>query len=190
MGDGPARLLAQKWPAVGETGSLLREGGLSEAQAEAYWTADGVPAELLAALKYVNTIQQVTQDRALAKGDILMLLQENAITDADATTMLAQIGYSGDNAAFLIAMAHFRYELEAFRTSVRTVSTAYIDGSITQAQAEEGFKGLGMPATQITSLVATLTNQRAVRVADTDGRADRLGACSTRSSPGRGASPR
>lgn len=162
--EAAAVLLAQYWPAVGEIGALLREGGISEAQAEAYWTAEGVPAELMAALHYVNTIQQVTQDRALAKGDILMLLQENAITDADAETMLAQIGYSGDNAAFLIAMAHFRYELEAFRTSVRTVSQAYIAGSITQAQAEEGFQGLGMPATQITSLVATLTNQRAVRV--------------------------
>lgn len=162
--EAAAVLLAQYWPAVGETGSLLKEGGLTEAQAQAYWVAEGVPGELLAALEYVNTIQQVTQDRALAKGDILMLLQEQAITDAEAETMLAQIGYSGDNATFLIAMAHFRYELEALRTSIRSVSTLYTSGAITAAQAKEGFAGLGMPTSQIDSLVATLMNQRAVHV--------------------------
>jgi hypothetical protein len=161
--EAAAELLEQYWPAVGEIGALLREGGITETQAEAYWSAEGVPAELMAALKYVNTIQQVTQDRALAKGDILMLLQENAIDDTDAETMLAQIGYSGTNATYLVAMAHFRYELEALRTSIRSVSTMYINGSITAAQAETGLKGLGMPQTQIDSLVATLTNQRAVR---------------------------
>ena len=158
------RELAVHWPAAGEVRTLLMHGGINETQAIAYWQALGVPTELLNAYLYISQVEQVTQDRALAKGDILMLLQENAITDADATTMLQQIGYGGDNAAFLISMAHFRYELEAFRTSVRTVSTAYIDGSITAAQAEAGFKGLGMPQTQIDSLVATLTNQRAVRV--------------------------
>jgi hypothetical protein len=160
--EAAAVLLAQYWPAVGEIGSLLREGGLTETQAEAYWTAEGVPAELMAALKYVNTIQQVTQDRALAKGDILMLVQENAISDVDAETLLNQVGYSGNNAAALIAMAHFRYELEAFRTSVRTISQMFLNGSIDATKAEAGFEGLGMPQSQIDALVATLQNQRAV----------------------------
>jgi hypothetical protein len=156
--------LAQYWPAVGEIGSLLREGGLTVAQAETYWKAAGVPDELGTALLYVSQIQQVTQDRALAKGDILQLVQENAISDDDALTMLAEVGYSGDNAAFLLEGAHFRFELEAIRTSVRNVSTMYVNRSITATQAQEALQGIGMPAAQITALLDTLTNQRNAEV--------------------------
>lgn len=162
--EAAAVLLEQYWPAVGEVGSLLREGGLSVSQAEAYWKAEGVPAELGKALLYVSQIQQVTQDRALAKGDIETLLQENAISDDDALEMLAEVGYSGTNAAFLVEMAHFRYELEALRTSVRTISTLYVGRKITAVEAQSGLQGLGMPATQIETLLNTLTYQRQAEV--------------------------
>lgn len=156
--------LAVHWPAAGEVRTLLMHGGINEDQAKAYWKALGVPDELLNAYLYISQIEQVTQDKALAKSDILLMLQENAIDDATAQTMLAEIGYSGDNATFLIAMAHFRYELEALRTSIRSVSTLYTSGAIDAAQARKGFEGLGMPASQIDSIVATLENQRAVNV--------------------------
>jgi hypothetical protein len=162
--EAAAVLLEQYWPAVGEIGSLLREGGLSVDQAATYWAAEGVPDELHKALLYVSQIQQVTQDRALAKGDIETLLQENAISDDDALEMLAEVGYSGTNAAFLVEMAHFRYELEALRTSVRTISTLYVGRKITATEAQSGLQGLGMPATQIATLLDTLTYQRQAEV--------------------------
>lgn len=151
--------LAVYYPPPGETGAFLKEGGISEAQAEAYWKASGIPTELMAAFKYVNTIQQVTQDRALAKGDILTLIQENAISDDDALLMLAEVGYSGENAAFLVEMAHFRFELEALRTSVRTVSGLYTTRKINAVQAKAALQGFGIPESQITTLLNTLTHQ-------------------------------
>lgn len=151
--------LADYWPPPGEVGTLLREGGLNVEQAKAYWTADGVPAELGAALLYVSQIQQVTQDRALAKGDIEQLIQENAISDDDALTMLAEIGYSGTNAEFLIEMAHFRFELEALRTSIRTVSGLYTTRKINAVQAKAALQGFGIPQSQIDTLLTTLTHQ-------------------------------
>lgn len=162
--EAAAVLLQQYWPAVGETGALLREGGLSVAQAQAYWQAEGVPAELATALLYVSQIQQVTQERALAKGDILQLVQENAVSDTDALEMLQEIGYTGDNAAFLLEGAHFRFELEAIRTSVRNVSTLYTGRKITATQAQAALQGIGMPADQIDALLSTLTNQRNAEV--------------------------
>lgn len=154
--------LAVHWPAAGDVRTLLMHGGIDVAQATAYWQALGTPTELLDAYLYISQVEQVTQDRALAKGDILLMLQENAITDEIATELLQQIGYSGANAVFLIAMAHFRYELEALRSSIRQVSTMYTSGAITAAQAREGLEGLGMPPAQIDQVVATLQNQRKV----------------------------
>lgn len=151
--------LAVYWPPSGEVRTLLMHGGLTSEQAKAYWRANGVPDELLNAYLYVSQIEQVTQDKALAKGDILTLVQEQALSDDDALAMLHEIGYSGDNAAYLIEMAHFRFELEAIRSSVRTVSRLYTSRKITATQAKEGLQGLGMPESQIEVLLKTLTDQ-------------------------------
>lgn len=157
--------LAVYWPPSGEVGSLLKEGGLDVTQAESYWAANGVPPELAKAYLYVAQIQQVTQDRAIAKADILTLIQENAITDDEALTMLAEVGYSGTNAEFLIEMAHFRFELEALRNSVRTVSNLYTTRKINAVQAKAAMQGFGIPQAQIDTLLATLTHQLAAETA-------------------------
>jgi hypothetical protein len=162
--ESAAELLEQYWPAVGEIGSLLREGGITESQAEAYWKAEGVPVELMGALKYVNTVQQITQDKALNVSAITTLLQENAISDQEALTLFAEVGYSGDNAEYLVESAHFRYELRALQRSVETISTNYVKRGLTATQANEGLQGLGMPESQITQLLDTLTLERNAEV--------------------------
>ena len=154
------RQLARYYPPNGEIRTLLLHGGITEDQAKALWIDNGVPAELADAYLHLAQIEQVTQDKALAKGDILTLVQEQAVSDDDALAMLAQIGYSGANADHLIAMAHFRYELEALRNVVRRISTLYTTRKINATQAKEGFTGIGMPAAQVDSLMATLLHQR------------------------------
>lgn len=154
------RELARYYPPNGEIRTLLMHGGLTEEQAKALWQANGVPADLADAYLHLAQVEQVTQDKALAKGDILTLVQEQALSDADATDMLAQIGYSGENAEHLLAMAHFRYELEALRSVVRRIATLYTGRKIDATQARAGLVGLGMPETQIDSLLATMTHQR------------------------------
>ena len=119
-----------------------------------------MPSYLADAYTHLASIEQVTQDKALAKGDILTLVQEQALSDADALTMLAQIGYSGDNATHLLEMAHFRFELDAIRAAVRKITTLYTTRKINATQAKAGFTDIGMPEAQITSLLTTLTHQR------------------------------
>ena len=152
--------LAVYWPPSGEVRTLLLHGGITEDQALAYWKANGVPDALAKGYLHLAQIEQITQDKALAKGDILELLQEQAIDDNDAATMLAEIGYSGANAEHLIAMAHFRYELQILRRTVAKVATLYTTRKINATQAKEGLNGLGMPESQITHLMGVLTDQR------------------------------
>lgn len=151
--------LAVYWPPSGEVRTLLMHGGITLDQALAYWKANGVPAELAAAYQYVSQIEQVTQDKALAKGDIETLLQENLISDDQALALLGDIGYSGVNATMIVEMAHFRYELQALRAGIRTISTLYTSRKITPTQATTGFEGLGLAADQIQAILATLTFQ-------------------------------
>jgi len=152
--------LAVYWPPNGEIRTLLLHGGITEAEALAYWKANGVPDVLAQGYLHLAQIEQVTQDKALAKADILTLVQEQAISDADALTMLAEIGYSGSNAAHLIEMARFRYELATLRRVIENVATLYTGRKINATQAQAALQGLGMPAAQITALLDTLTHQR------------------------------
>jgi hypothetical protein len=152
--------LAVYYPPNGEIRTLLMHGGIDEATAEKLWTDNGVQSYLAKAYLHLAQIEQVTQDRALAKGDILTLLQEQALSDDEALGLLQQIGYSGDNAEHLIEMTHARYELDALRSVVRRVASLYTGRKINTAQAKVALEGLGMPSAQITSLLVSLENQR------------------------------
>jgi hypothetical protein len=156
--------LAQYYPPPGEVRQLLLHGGIDEATALKLWADDGIPDDIAKAYLHLAQIEQVTQDKALAKGDILTLVQEQAIDDEQALSLLEQIGYSGHNADFVLEMAHARFELDALRSVVRRVASLYTSKKITTAQAQEALKGLGMPSAQIDSLLKTLENQRAAEV--------------------------
>jgi len=152
--------LAVYYPPNGEIRTLLLHGGITEEQAKTLWEKNGVPAYLADGYLHLAQIEQVTQDKALAKADILTLVQEQALSDTDALAMLGQIGYSGPNAEHLLEMAHFRYELDAIKAAVRKITTLYTSRKINATEAKAGFQGLGMPASQIDSLLVTLTHQR------------------------------
>lgn len=152
--------LARYYPPNGEIRTLLLHGGIDEATAIELWKMNGVPETLAKAYLHLAQIEQVTQDKALAKGDILTLVQEQALDDADALDMLGQIGYSGANAEHLLQMAHFRFELDAFKSVVRRVASLYTGRKINATQAKNALDGLGMPTKQVDSLLVTLTHQR------------------------------
>jgi len=152
--------LAVYYPASGEIRQLLLHGGVTETEALALWKDNGVPDNIAAAFLHLAQIEQITQDKALAKGDILTLVQEQALTDAEALPLLEMIGYSGTNAAYLLEMTHFRYELDALRSVVRRVASLYTGRKINATQAQAALQGFGMPPAQITSLLATFDNQR------------------------------
>lgn len=153
--------LAVYYPASGEIRQLLLHGGIDEPTALQLWADDGVPPLIAQAFLHLAQIEQVTQDKALAKGDILTLVQEQALTDAEALPLLEMIGYTGANAQHLLEMTHFRYELDALRSVVRRVASLYTSRKIDATQAQQALQGFGMPQAQIDQLLRTFDNQRA-----------------------------
>lgn len=157
------RKLAVYYPPNGEIRTLLMHGGITEAQAKSLWMANGVPAEIADAYLHLAQVEQITQDKAIAKGDILTLVREEAISDEQAAKLLGFIGYSGDNAATLIRMAHYQYELEVLRRTVTRIGTLYTSFKITSSEAQTAFEAAGLPDTQIHKLMDTLTVERAAQ---------------------------
>lgn len=152
--------LMQYFPPPGETSRLLMHGGITPEQAIQLWQQAGIPPDIANAYAHVAQIEQVTQDKALAKGDVLTLVQEGALDDDTAISLLSQIGYTGENATFLVQMAHFRYNLEALRRAIGQVTSLYTGHKISATEAQTAFASLGMPRAQIDSLLAMLTIQR------------------------------
>ena len=152
--------LMQYVPPPGEVRTLLLHGGIDHATAVDIWKKDGIPEAIAEAYAHVTSLEQITQDKALAKGDIETMLQEQLITDEQAKTYLARIGYEGANAQFIINMAHFRYELEALRTAVRTVGRYYTTWKLDAAGASKAFQSLGLTVDQATNLVDRLEVER------------------------------
>lgn len=157
--------LAVYYPPNGEIRTLLMHGGITEDQAVALWTANGVPTEIAHAYLHLAQVEQITQDKAIAKTDILTLVKEQAISDAQATELLGQIGFTDGNAATLILMAHYQYELEVLRRTVGQIGTLYTSHKINDAQARAGFQNLGLEVDQIDRLLNTLAAERAASVA-------------------------
>lgn len=156
--------LAAYFPPPGEVKTLLEHGAIDPEQAQALWAAGGVPANLAAAYAHVAQFEQVTTDKAVAKGDILSLVQAQAISDETATSMLQRVGYGPDTAPYLVALAHLHYELETLRTAVSRIATLYTSFKITAVEAQNGFQSLGLPPGQVSQLLATLSAQRANEV--------------------------
>lgn len=152
--------LARYYPPNGEIRGLLQHGWITDAQARALWAANGVDETLQGAYAAMAETEQTTQDRALAKGDIESLILERVITDDQAKDLLQRIGYTGDNADYIVSMANFRFEMEALREAIRQVGSLYTKRKITASEAKTGLEALGLPEANVSSLLDILTAQR------------------------------
>lgn len=158
------KALAVYQPPNGDIKTMLMHGGIDAEQAMALWQANGVTPEIAKAYAYLAEHEQITQDKALAKGDILTLVQEGSVSDEVAEGLLANIGYSGQNAQWLVQMAHFRYNLEALRAGVRQVEKLYTAHKTTAAGAKSSLMSLGVPDAQATALLTAMDVERAAEV--------------------------
>lgn len=146
--------LAQYWPSPQETSELYVSGGISLDQAKAYWVGEGLSPELIAAFSHKATTQQIEQDKALAKGNIVTLLYDGIITTGTAVTLLDQIGYSGQTGQYVIELTLARREMRALDAAVRKVGSWYVGYKANATTTKQALVTLGIPDEQITDLLA------------------------------------
>lgn len=148
------RALAQYWPAPQEAKELYVAGGISLDQAKAYWVGSGLDDTLIAAFAHQATTQQVEQDKALAKGNIVTLLYDGIITSDAAASLLDQIGFSGQAGAYIIELTLARREMRALDAAVRKIGSWYVAFKANATTTKTALTTLGIPDDQITSLLA------------------------------------
>lgn len=146
--------LLQYWPSPQEAKELYVAGGISLDQAKVYWTGSGLDEKLIAAFSHQATTQQIEQDKALAKGNIVTLLYDGIITSDAAAALLDQIGYSGQSGAYVIELTLARREMRALDSAVRKIGSWYVGFKANATTTKQALVTLGIPDDQITSLLA------------------------------------
>lgn len=147
-------------PPPRQIGTLLEHGAITETQAEQYWADGGVPAELVAGYVYMTEQQHTTQDKLLAKGEILTGYYDGIFTDAQATELLGLLGYRDQVAADILSIVDFRREIQAINMVVRKIGTLYTNFKITATDATTALDAVGVTGDQASNLLATWDNLR------------------------------
>lgn len=148
------------YPTAGEARTLYQAGAITRDQLDKYLAGNGLDAELAAAFSFQATTQEVQQERALAKGEILTALYDGIINDTQATQLLGDVGYFGDVAKYMLETVHMRREIRAVNMAVRQVGSLYSHYKMTLEDARTSLHALGIADTESAALVEVWDIQR------------------------------
>lgn len=140
--------------------ALERSGSITPAQAQTLYQDAGLDAQLAAVYSHNASITKVAATHKLAEGTILHLYDAAIIPAAEATTLLATLGYSPQESAWVLAWNDLSRELSALSKAITKVSTLYIARKIGQTTATELLGKLGLPGTQQAQLLADWSLER------------------------------
>lgn len=152
--------LAAHYPTAGEARELYQAGAITKDQLTAYLQGNGLDATLVAAYEFQATTQEIAQDRALAKGDVLTSLFDGVISQDQAVTLLGDVGYFGNTATYLVDITLMRREIRAVTRAVNKVGSLYIGYKMTLADAQSSLNALGISDAEATDLIGIWQTER------------------------------
>lgn len=144
--------------------AMLREGALGVDQATTLLEKQGLTPDLAAAYVADATHQKVAADKLLTESAIVALYESRVIGQAEATTLLAGIGYDATEAGYLLTLADMRVEIASINRAITTVETAYVGHKIDRPVAQAALSTLGVPQSQIGAVLNTWDQARAATV--------------------------
>lgn len=145
--------LAEYLPPAEAITTLLEKGAITSQQAHDYWTARGVPDELATAYVYTTEQQHISQDKLLAKGEILTAYYDQLMDRTDAETFLGQLGFRGAIADEILDIQDFKRDMQAINAVVRRVNTLYGANKITATNAKTALQAVGLTADKAQQLL-------------------------------------
>lgn len=158
------RKIQEYVPPPRSVGALLKSGSITSAQAKQYWEDGGVPATLADAYVHQALTEETATEKALAKGEVTTLLYDGLISTQVALDLLGVLGFNGQTATYIVEITNFKRRIQALNTASRRVGSLYVAYKMTATDAKESLQQLGVPADQITALLATWDIERRPQV--------------------------
>jgi hypothetical protein len=140
-------------PPVRTIVAMLRNGSIDDAQALTWLKDVGADQATAAAMLTDAHHQRNATERNLAKGDVLALYLDEIIPGPQATAMLADLGYSGAEAAWLLALQDFHRQKALTDAAVSRLRSLYINRKQDKATVSGELDQLGIAAAQRDNLL-------------------------------------
>lgn len=134
--------------------TLLSKGAITPAQAQQYYQDAGLTPALAAAYVASATTNKTAKPKELSEANVITLLTDKLITQAEAVTFLEQLGYPANEATVLAATAQTAQSIADLKRNEQRVGTYYITHKIDRANALTMLAALGIDPAAAAGLVA------------------------------------
>lgn len=151
-----------KWLPPYEIKEAATAGVVTQQQALTWMLEQGYPEDQAEAFAGTITSTSTATVKHETEAMVLTELQAGMITEADATTALANLGYASTAIPFLLQYAQAKAVISARNTAVSRVRAGYLAGAVTADQATASLSQVGVPQATITALLADWTAELSV----------------------------
>lgn len=152
------------YPPPREISTLVKEGGLSQDEAEKLWTEAGLPPDLQHIYWTAAHYTKTTAIHELAQGEIISLYSDRAIDRTEAKAMLESVNWTPTDADWLLDIADLKVERAALEKAISKVYSLYISWKIGKTTASAALSDLEVPATQAAQLTTLWDLERAANI--------------------------
>lgn len=128
--------------------TLLRDGAIDLPTALAWYQLLGYDQTAAAALAKQATAQATSQDKALAKADILTLYNDQAIDRTTAGGMLSDLGYSPQAAEEILEIQDLHIAVTNTNSAISRIKSYYLARKIDATGLVNALNSLGVPSDQ------------------------------------------
>ena len=158
------RQLGRHLPPPRTVVALIRDGAIDDAHGLQLLEDNGLPPDLAAAYVAGAHHSKSQATRNLTVGAILDLYEAQAIPATTATTLLKDLNYSDQDAAYELTLRDLQREIKAVNGAVTRIGALYIAGKIDKSQATSSLGGLQIPSAQVSELLRTWDLERGLVV--------------------------
>lgn len=128
--------------------NALRYGGISHADAVAKAMENGysqADAEIVVDSASSERLQTY-KDKVVAA--VMSMYEDNTISEADATSVVTGMGYTDDQASFILKSSEFHRQVKLINAAVSAIKSKYLGHHITRNEAVGDIDAIGIPAAQ------------------------------------------
>lgn len=159
---GAFRALGAHLPPPRTVVALLRSGAITDPVALDLFQRSGLSPELAAAYVADAHHQKSQGSRQLTVSTILDLYEQRLITPEQTTTLLGDLGYSAQDAAYEMALKDMQREIRAINAATSRIGQLYIARKIDVTAARNALNTYRVPDAQVQELLTTWDTERSL----------------------------
>lgn len=160
----PFRKSAEYFPPPRTITAMYNSGALNRTDAADLLSRQGLSPALVAAYLSDAAQSKTNKFKELAAGTIGTLYQDQAISDADAKSMLMKLKYDGTEADFIILTWQLQREQKFRDTAISTTHTQYTNHKITRDKASSLLDQFHVPSNQRDYLLSVWDQEQTAKV--------------------------